>query len=84
MKKKEEVVIKKPESYKTLLEHFKMSQESLKKSQEMTNLMLQNFNQEREDRKVRLAEIEEKKTRKIPSRATNHFAKGTIGSVQIN
>jgi hypothetical protein len=62
MKKKEEVVIKKPESYKTLLEHFKMSQESLKKSQEMTNLMLQNFNQEREeDRKVRLAEIEEKK-----------------------
>lgn len=44
------------------MEQFKASQEQLKKSQDNTNVMLQNFNQEREeDRKIRLAEIEDKK-----------------------
>ena len=41
---KNEEVVNTPESYKILLEQFKINQEALKKSQDMTNLALQNFN----------------------------------------
>ena len=79
------VSVKTPELCNELFEQLKVNQAALKKNQDMTNLMLENFNKEREEeRRLRLSEIESQKQERLLNEQQLKLLKDQLAQAKAN